>query len=317
MKNITIFDKTTSLGEFSNQIEKILKILQDFGLSKNESKMYTFLGKHGTKTASEIKTALNIPHSDVYRFLNKLQRNGILHVSYGSAMIYSIIPPKNLLISFIEEEKNKIKILEKKEKIFLELWNKIPNFIDEDKKTTDSIFLNLNGDVQINNKLKEMIRGSKKEFLLLGSQKDFAKFYHGGIFDLLKKSKINQKLLGTKLEGLKEVFKLMHKKNIQIISSDEQNKLCFAIDDGCSVLFFTKQTTNKKPTAIFTNSQSILDSLSMLFDFMWSHNQESKKESVRNKKINDSEFKLKELKQVIIINNELNQYLKKEIQNKK
>lgn len=317
MKNITIFDKTTSLGEFSNQIEKILKILQDFGLSKNESKMYTFLGKHGTKTASEIKTALNIPHSDVYRFLNKLQRNGILHVSYGSAMIYSIIPPKNLLISFIEEEKNKIKILEKKEKIFLELWNKIPNFIDEDKKTTDSIFLNLNGDVQINNKLKEMIRGSKKEFLLLGSQKDFAKFYHGGIFDLLKKSKINQKLLGTKLEGLKEVFKLMHKKNIQIISSDEQNKLCFAIADGCSVLFFTQQTTNKKPTAIFTNSQSILDSLSMLFDFMWSHYQESKKESVRNKKINDSEFKLKELKQVIIINNELNQYLKKEIQNKK
>ena len=317
MKNITIFDKTTSLGKFSNQIEKILKILDDFGLSKNESKMYTFLGKHGTKTASEIKTALNIPHSDVYRFLNKLQRNGILHVSYGSAMIYSIIPPKNLLISFIEEEKNKIKILEKKEKIFLELWNKIPNFIDENKKTTDSIFLNLNGDVQINNKLKEMIRGSKKEFLLLGSQKDFAKFYHGGIFDLLKKSKINQKLLGTKLEGLKEVFKLMHKNNIQIISSDERNKLCFAIADGCSVLFFTKQTTNEKPTAIFTNSQSILDSLSMLFDFMWSHNQESKKESVRNKKINDSEFKLKELKQVIIINNELNQYLKKEIQNKK
>ncbi len=317
MKNITIFDKTTSLGEFSNQIEKILKILQDFGLSKNESKMYTFLGKHGTKTASEIITTLNIPHSEVYRILNKLQTNGILHVSYGSATIYSIIPPKNLLISFIEEEKNKIKILEKKEKIFLELWNKIPNFIDEDKKTTDSIFLNLNGDVQINNKLKEMIRGSKKEFLLLGSQKDFAKFYHGGIFDLLKKSKINQKLLGTKLEGLKEVFKLMHKKNIQIISSDEQNKLCFAIADGCSVLFFTKQTTNKKPTAIFTNSQSILDSLSMLFDFMWSHNQESKKESVRNEKINDSEFKLKELKQVIIINNELNQYLKKEIQNKK
>ena len=317
MKNITIFDKTTSLGKFSNQIEKILKILEDFGLSKNESKMYTFLGKHGSKTASEIITTLNIPHSEVYRILNKLQTNGILHVSYGSATIYSIIPPKNLLISFIEEEKNKIKILEKNEKIFLELWNKIPNFVDEDKKTTDSIFLNLNGDVQINNKLKEMIRGAKEEFLLFGTQKDFAKFYHDGIFDLLKKSKINQKLLGTKLEGLKEVSRSMHKKNIQIISSDEQNKLCFAIADECDVLFFTKQTTNKRPTAIFTNSQSILDSLSMLFDFMWSHNQESKKESVRNKKINDSEFKLKELKQVIIINKELNQYLKREIQNKK
>jgi len=317
MKNLTIFDKTGSFENLYNQTEQVLSVLAHFGFSKNESKIYTFLGKYGTKSASEIKINLNISHTQVYRILNKLQTNGILDVSYSPTTLYSIISPKNLLRSFIQEKKNEIKILEKNEKIFLELWSKIPNFVGESTKPTSNVFQILNGSVQINNKLKVMIKGSKKELLLLGSQKDFARFHYNGIFDLLKKSKINQKLLGEKFEDLKEIFKSMHKENIQIISRQEKIKLCFAIVDGCDVILFTKQTNNKKSTAIFTNSSSILDSLSLLFDLLWSYGPESKKEFATNEKITDTEFILREEKQLIIINNEIKQFLKNKKQNEK
>ena len=50
---------------------------------------------------------------------------------------------------------------------------------------------------------------------------------------------------------------------------------------------------------------------------MWSRNEESKKESARNKQIIDSEFKLKELKQELTITDEINQFLKQKIGKKK
>jgi hypothetical protein len=162
-----------------------------------------------------------------------------------------------------------------------------------------------------------MIKTSEKEFLLLGSNKNFTRFYHDDVFDFIAKSKLEQKLLGTKLDELKGFFKGMNQKNIRTISEEEQNNQCFAISDRCEVVFFTTEIKKNKPIAIFTNSKSISKSLSLLFDFMWSRNEESKKESVRNKQIIDSEFKLKELKQELTITDEINQFLKQKIGKKK
>jgi len=49
MKNTTLFDKSGTFEKYSNQTDKILEILEKFGLSKNESKIYAFIGKYGAK----------------------------------------------------------------------------------------------------------------------------------------------------------------------------------------------------------------------------------------------------------------------------
>ena len=317
MKNRTLFDKSGIFEKYSTQTDKILEILEKFGLSKNESKIYAFIGKYGAKTASEIKINLGIPRSEIYRILNNLQTKGILQVSYDPTTIFSIIHPKKVLQLLIEEEKEKLKVLEDNKETFLKLWNDLPNFVSENIKNRNNVFQTLNGYTQINNQLKEMIKTSKKEFLLLGSNKNFARFYHDGVFDSLVKSKLEQKLLGTKLDELKIFLKGINQKNIRTVSKEEQNNQCFAISDRCEVVFFTTEIKNNKPIAIFTNLKSISESLSLLFDFMWARNEESKKESVRNKQIIDSEFKLKELKQELAITDEINQFLKQKIGKKK
>lgn len=317
MKNTTLFDKSGTFEKYTDQTDKILEILEKFGLSKNESKIYAFIGKYGAKTASEIKTNLGIPRSEIYRILSNLQTKGILQVSYDPTTIFSIIHPKKVLQLLIEEEKERLKVLEDNKEIFLTLWNNIPNFVSENVKSRNSVFQTLNGYTQINNRLKEMIKTSKKEFLLLGSNNNFARFYHDGVLDSLVKSKLEQKLLGTKLDELKDFFKGINQKHVRTVSKEEQNNQCFAISDRCEVIFFTTEIKNNKPIAIFTNSKSVSESLSLLFDFMWSHNEESKKESLRNKQIIDSEFKLKELKQELTITDEINQFLKLKIGNKK
>ena len=317
MKNTTLLDKSGAFEKYAVNTDKILELLEKFGFSKNESKIYALIGKHGAKTASEIKTHLGIPRSEVYRILNVLQTKGMLQVSYDSTTVFSIIHPKKVLQLLIEEEKSRLKVLEDDKKVFLKLWEDIPNFVSENVKSSNSVFQTLNGHTQINSRLKEMIKTSKKEFLLLGSNKDFVRFYHDGIFDLLVKSKLEQKILGTKLNELKEFFKGINQKNIRTISKEEQNNQCFAISDRCEVIFFTTEIKSKKPIAMFTNSKSILESLYMLFDFMWSYNEESKNKSVRNKQTIDSEFKLNELKQEMLITDEINQFLIQKIDQKK
>lgn len=277
MSKAATFDKSNIFERYANQINKILEILEKVGLSKNESKIYVCIGKYGAKKASEIKIHLDITRSEIYRILNNLQTKGLLQVSYEPTRVFSIIHPKKVLQWGIENEKERLKILEDSKETLLKLWDDIPNGISENVKNHNSTFQTLNGHIQINNRLKEMIKTSKKEFLLLGSNENFAKFYHEGVFDLLIKSKLEQRLIGTKADKVEDFFKGINQKNICIVPKEEQNNQCFAISDRCEVIFFTTGIKNNKPIAIFTNSEAILEALILLFDFMWIHNKEPKK----------------------------------------
>ena len=45
MKNLTIFDKSDSVSEYSEMVDRLIEILSDFGLTENEAKIFIFLGK--------------------------------------------------------------------------------------------------------------------------------------------------------------------------------------------------------------------------------------------------------------------------------
>jgi len=56
--------------------------LQDFGVTKNESKIYLFLSKHGTKKAIEISREEKIPRTEIYHLLINLESKGIITPSF-------------------------------------------------------------------------------------------------------------------------------------------------------------------------------------------------------------------------------------------
>ncbi|MBA4454840.1 MAG: TrmB family transcriptional regulator, partial [Nitrosopumilaceae archaeon] len=64
-----------------NQEQLVLALrekLRDFGLTKNESKIYVYLSKSGPQKAIEISRNENIPRTETYHLLSNLELKGIV-----------------------------------------------------------------------------------------------------------------------------------------------------------------------------------------------------------------------------------------------
>lgn len=87
----------------------INKVLQDFGLTENEAKIYLILLKLGSANASEIIQKSKIHRINVYDILERLQEKGLVsYVIIGKRKHYEAANPKKIL-QIEEERKNKIK----------------------------------------------------------------------------------------------------------------------------------------------------------------------------------------------------------------
>ena len=59
-------------------LEKIRNELINFGLTKSQAKVFIYLRKYGSKTASEIAKALQLPRTETYHLVNSLQNIGLV-----------------------------------------------------------------------------------------------------------------------------------------------------------------------------------------------------------------------------------------------
>ena len=96
-----------------NLFENSSNILQKFGLSTNQSKIYLCLSRIGPKTASQLSKFLEIPRTETYHILKTLQVKGCIVLIHYKPLKYQAVSIEDLLEKIINLEKNKIKKLEK------------------------------------------------------------------------------------------------------------------------------------------------------------------------------------------------------------
>jgi len=72
IKSISLFDNDSDTELYKHKItlDKIKNELINFGLTPNQSRVFIYLGKYGSKEASEISKALQIPRTETYQLVN-------------------------------------------------------------------------------------------------------------------------------------------------------------------------------------------------------------------------------------------------------
>ena len=126
----------------SNQEELVLALqekLRDFGLTKNESKIYVFLSKSGPKKAIEISTEEKIPRTETYHLLSNLEAKGIITPSIQKPTIFSAVTIEKAIESILHNQQKKIEDLKILKNNMVELWNSFQN-IRKSTKTDISKF---------------------------------------------------------------------------------------------------------------------------------------------------------------------------------
>ncbi len=272
-QDLTIFESEPGSHLYQERVclEKIQNMFLKFGLTPNQAKVYIYLAKVGAKPASEIIKALQLPRTEAYFILSKLQSRGIVNGTLSSPMIYATLPLEQTILSMINAEKEKINMLANQAEEILGLWKQIPTSALETNKIVSEKMQTLHGQPQIFSKLLNMITSARKEILVLGSVKDHSKFYHSEILGKLANSVLDVKIIISPAKTIPSFAKAIDKKKIRLLQESPKDNQCFVIKDREEVLMFLRNTTypSGDTFAIWSDSKALVDSIHSLFDYSW------------------------------------------------
>ena len=280
-------------------IQELTRMLVRYDLTPNQAKVYLFLSKIGVKTASDISKSLKIPRTETYHLLSTLQQKGIIFSVFGKPTKFNAVGLEESLEILLNNEKSRINELEVGKDSLIKLWNIIPDYAENDKESQDNKFQSLQGRNSILVKLEQMIKESKENILVLGTDTDFKRFYFTEFTDLLNNTKSNLRILTDFTENTPNIFEDMPSKTVKKIDDKNREDFCFIIKDDSEVIFFISNNKVKDMLAVWTDSKAFVTTLRSLFSLMWKkshHIDETDVESLLGSEIT-YEHRLREIEQ--------------------
>jgi len=271
-QQISLFDNETDTAMYKHKLtlEKIKNELINFGLTKSQAKVFIYLGKYGSKTASEIAKALQLPRTETYHLVNSLQNIGLVLAELAHPTKYAAKEMKEAISTLVKQERERIDNLATKEESIFEMWKEIPYFaVETDESKSEKMQL-LHGAGPITNKIKEMISSSTEDFRIYGSVTDLLRMYHSEVFDWAENAPTNLKMIVSPLNKIPDFLSELNSDKIKTISSNSENK-CFIINDAKEVLIFMRNATHpsRQTFAWWSDSETLVDMMSSLFDLSW------------------------------------------------
>ena len=269
---ISLFDSESDTAMYKHKLtlEKIKNELINFGLTKSQAKVFIYLGKYGSKTASEIAKALQLPRTETYHLVNSLQNIGLVVAELNHPTKYNALEMKEAISTLVNQEQERIDNLANKEESISAMWKEIPFFVVETDESKSEKMQLLHGTGPITNKIKEMISSSSEDFRIYGSVSDLLRMYHSDVFDWIENSSTNLKLIVSPVNKKSEFLSEINSDKIKAIPSNADNK-CFIVNDKKEVLIFMRNATHpsRQTFAWWSDSETLVDMMDSLFELSW------------------------------------------------
>ena len=269
---ISLFDSESDTAMYKHKLtlEKIKNELINFGLTKSQAKVFIYLGKYGSKTASEIAKALQLPRTETYHLVNSLQNIGLVVAELNHPTKYNALEMKEAISTLVNQEQERIDNLANKEESISAMWKEIPFFVVETDESKSEKMQLLHGTGPITNKIKEMISSSSEDFRIYGSVSDLLRMYHSDVFDWIENSSTNLKLIVSPVNKKSEFLSEINSDKIRAIPSNSENK-CFIVNDKKEVLIFMRNATHpsRQTFAWWSDSETLVDMMDSLFELSW------------------------------------------------
>jgi sugar-specific transcriptional regulator TrmB len=258
----------------SQEFEKLQEELGEYGLTDNEAKVFMHLLKLGPMKASEIGLSLGISRTEVYNILTSLQNKGIIEASLDRPAKFSAIGFEKALDILIEAEKRRVMTMEKSKEELMEIWKtvRVPSKVEEQEKLQL-----LKGIEQIYARFADMLDEAKEEVNIVALRTELVRAYNAGILQKLRnlsKDNVRIQILTHGISGTSSITSFL-KKHAEVIEVKTMSLSapCFVIVDNKQLLLFTKppgvsRAERKEATAIWTNSDALVQSLKKLFRSM-------------------------------------------------
>jgi len=291
----------------------IMKEISKFGLSQNQSKTFLFLSKSGPKTASQISKLLSLPRTETYHILTQLQSRGIVITDFEKPAKFETVAIENAIKILVENERIRIDELVSSTDEILSLWNMLPENVPGEGMLIGNRFQVLQGKNSILGKIKQLMQTSKKEILIFGSENDFGKFYHTDLFEIIKNTKVDLKILASFSKKSEYIFEYLASKKIKRFNEIKGSDLFFIIIDNQETIFFMKTSQDDNDImALWTESKTLINSLKLSFNLVWlKSNYLNASDDLKTETVDSLDHLIKELEQEKLIVESLKKHVSK------
>ncbi len=103
-------------------LERVLRALEGFGLSRVESEVYVYLAKSGPSKTEELCECLRIPKQQLYRALKGLEKKGIVTSKAEPVALFSALAFEELVNRYVRLNVEQAKIIKETKQQLLDSW---------------------------------------------------------------------------------------------------------------------------------------------------------------------------------------------------
>lgn len=106
-------------------LERVLKTIEAFGLSRIDAEVYVYLGKKGPKKGRELANALQVTKQQLYPSLKNLKNKGIVTASHERPALFSAVAFEKVVELLIAIKVEQAKAIKETKKGLLASWRSI------------------------------------------------------------------------------------------------------------------------------------------------------------------------------------------------
>ncbi len=258
-----------------NVHEELRRELQSFGLSPNEARILMHLSCQGPLKARDVAEALDIHRTETYHLLTSLQNKGVVYATFQHPIKFGAVSFEKALSLFIELERGRLIMVERRKQKLCRLWESLPKGLQKNEES--EVFQVIEGVNQVYFKMGEMVRTAEKTIgIVIHDSRDLPHLYHYEIFDRLHEAarrKISTQIISNesaRSSGLIRNVKGAESHFLRGIAELDTLPHFLLVDDKELLLLVKTSGVSKKHfAALWTNYNSFIQSMRILFSKLW------------------------------------------------
>ena len=115
-------------------LERVLRIIESFGLTRLDAKTYVYLAKNGPKKEEDIAMAMKLTKNQISQILKSLLKLGVINTNSESYELFSALMFEQLLDKMITLKDEEARVTKETRKELLSSWQAIT----QDKKQANT-----------------------------------------------------------------------------------------------------------------------------------------------------------------------------------
>ncbi|MGD2066327.1 MAG: MEDS domain-containing protein, partial [Candidatus Bathyarchaeota archaeon] len=261
------------MSSYTNLAEE----LSEYGITRNQAKVYIAAAKLGTASISQISKTSNVPREEVYRLLPKLENLGLIEKTIERPMRVKASNIRTALSILVSREKEmllgKISNLEQNSERILKNFQKLNNITKSSEKAHMTIIRQSDA---ISQKLVSMIEHAENTVSLTISREKFIHFFNQYRLEIMKALSrgiefhvaLERAEYNDTINDYSEEFEKSGRLEIRFV---DQLRSHYILVDHKQALVSTsmKHTAFGNKAKMWTDDNSIMSVLKENFEIMW------------------------------------------------